>query len=219
MDDKLEEKLQNYIEKLLDEIKMNDEKRVLEYPADTPNKKGHHAFLKGINIENSFHPKVGDYNLLFESEYERIYIWTHTENHHSALISDIKPMVKEKDFWKTLGNIINLSLSYQTAFEYVHFEKSVEYKMIYYFLPSKSIQDLEFQNLSDFERSSLFNGSVIKATDIAAISQLIELMYRDDQLYTALSLLYSSFQIHHCCLICELGLSPVVKHKTHEPEL
>ena len=59
----------------------------------------------------------------------------------------------------------------------------------------------------------------MKATDIADLAPFIELMNRDDRCFTAVSLLLSSFRIHYCCLICELGLSPYKKHESHEPEL
>ena len=72
---------------------------------------------------------------------------------------------------------------------------------------------------SPFDKMDLKNGVIIKATRIEAMAPLIELLLRDDLCYTALNQMLSSFQLHYCCLICELGLSPIMKHPSHEPEL
>lgn len=215
MFDEVKKKIMEFIEE-----KAIMQKELLRiYPPDVPNEKGHHAFIKGISIENSFSPTVGEYNLLFKTEYEKIYVWTHAKNKNSVVISDIDISVKKQDFWKTAGSMMNLALSYHRAFEAVDFERKFEYKIIYYFDPSISIQDLEFFDLSSFDSYFLFDSQIIKATDIADLAQVIELMCRDDKSYTAISLLLSSFQIHYCCLICELGLSMYKKHESHEPNL
>jgi len=211
--------LENKLVEILEENSLRQKELLIKYPPDVPNEKGHHAFIKGISIENSFAPTVGEYNLLFETEHEKIYIWTHTKNKNSTIISDIDTSVKKKDFWKTAGSMMNLALSYYRAFEAVDFERKFEYKIIYYFSPLDSIESLEFLDVSNFDLHFLFNGEVLKATDIADVAQVIELMCRDDRCYTAISLLLSSFQIHYCCLICELGLSKYKKHESHEPEL
>ena len=35
------------------------------------------AYMKGLLIENSFEPKVGEMNELFEVEHEKVFVWTH----------------------------------------------------------------------------------------------------------------------------------------------
>lgn len=172
-----------------------------------------------MSIENSFCPSVGDYNPLFETDDEKIYVWTHTENKNSALVSEINLQIKDRPFWKTAGSMINLSQAYYEAFEGIDFDSKLDYKIMYYFSPSTPIDEIAFFNVTQMDLAFLHNGRIIKATNIADFAPLMELMKRDDKCYTAISLLFSSFQIHYCCLICELGLSPVKKHESHEPQL
>lgn len=199
--------------------RIKKEKLLEIYPPDVPNSKCLHALIKGINIENSFNPSVGDFSPLFETENEKIYVWTFEKNTYSALISKVEPEIKVKPFWKTVGSLINLSQAYLEAFEGVDFESRLEYYWIYYFSEETPISDLVFYNLTEMDYHFIHNGRIIKATDLARLAPVIELLSRDDRGYTAISLLFSSFQIHYCCLICELGLSPIRKHESHEPEL
>jgi len=195
------------------------EQRVINYPSDVPNASGHHAFIRGISIENSFRPFISEYNFLFETALEKVYVWTHTENKYSALVSDVDISVKSKPFWKTIGSMIYLSQLYYRAFEGAAFEGEFEYKIMYYFSPNSSLESIEFFNLNDTDRLFLLDGGNVKVTDIADLAPMIELMYRDDRCYIATSLLLSSFQLCYCCLICELGLYQGRKHETHDYEL
>jgi hypothetical protein len=195
------------------------EKLLEKYPPDVPNSKCLHAFIKGINIENSFKPSVGDFLPLFETENEKIFVWTYEKDTYSALISKVEPEIKTKPFWKTVGSLINLSQAYAEAFEGIDFESRLEYYWIYYFSEHNPFSDLVFYNLTEMDYPFIHNGRIIKATDLSCLAPEIELLNRDDKCYTAISLLFSSFQIHYCCLICELGLSPIRKHESHEPEL
>ena len=126
----LNDRLEEDIERILEANRIKREQLLIKYPPDIPNESGHHAFIKGISIENSFYPSVGEFNFLFETGVEKIYIWTHTENKNSALISDIDLSVKGKNFWKTVGSLINLSLAYYRAFEGVDTDSKLEYKFI-----------------------------------------------------------------------------------------
>lgn len=56
------------------------------------------ACIKGINIENSFKPSVGDFLPLFETENEKIFVWTYEKDKYSTLISNIGSDIKEKTF-------------------------------------------------------------------------------------------------------------------------
>jgi hypothetical protein len=95
----MEDKLAEAVKDFLEAKKIENEKLLIKYPPDLPNEKGHHAYIKGISIENSFAPSVGEFNLLFETPDEKIYVWTHTENKNSALVSEICLSVKRKAFW------------------------------------------------------------------------------------------------------------------------
>lgn len=203
-------------------LHIEDEKREkynAKYPSDVPNQEGHHAFIQGISVENSFSPVVGELNFFFETATEKIYVWTHTQNKNSALVSEIDIQIKESPFWKTVGSLLTLAQTYYEAFECVDLDTKLEYKIMYYFEQGLSIDKIVFYNMYEIDFAFLFNGRVMKATDIANYSPVIELLYKDDRCYTAVSLLLSSFQIHYCCLICELNLSPVRHHESHEPAL
>ena len=59
--------------------------------------------------------------------------------------------------------------------------------------------------------------TIIKMTDIVAYAKVIELLLRDDKAYTALSMVFSAFCTHPCCLICELSQTPWHDHIANEP--
>lgn len=211
--------LHDFLNEWLENERLEKEKFFEKYPTDVPNSKCSYALIKGINIENSFGPSVGDFVPLFETENEQINVWTYEKDSYSALISQVNPEIKEKSFWKTVGSIINLSQAYSEAFEGVDFDKRLEYCWIYYFTEHTLFSELVFYNLDGMDYATIHNGRIIKATDIADLAPVIELLSRDNKAYTVLSLLFSSFQIHYCCLICELGLSSIKQHESHEPEL
>ncbi len=212
--DKLTLALEDYVRKMND----YNEKMLKLYPPNPPNSVCYHALLSGILIENSFKPKVHDCSFLFKTEYERIFIWTHTKDAYSALVSEVDSSVKELPFWKTIGHILHLAQYYYDAFE-ITSDTEVNYNWVYYFDPEKSFDTMELLENSIFDKMHLINGVIKKAIDVEAMAPLIELLSRDDLCYTALDQLLSSFQLHYCCLICELGLSPVMKHLSHEPQI
>ena len=187
------------------EIKQKEQEEFYrKFPTDVPNTYCLHAYIKGVKIENSFKPSVGDFSQLFRTENEKIYIWTHKKDTNSALISKVEPQIKLIPFWKTVGNLINLSMAFNEAFEYIDFENKLEYYWIYYFKPEKNISDFTIFNLNEMDYPYLQNGRIIKATYLSRLAPIIQLLNNDDKCYTATSLLFSSFQIHNCCLICEL---------------
>lgn len=209
--------LNKAIEEWLDIQCQNREAFYTKHPTDVPNEEGHHAFIKGMSVENSFAPTVGELNFLFETEIEKIYIWTHSQDKNSALVSEIDIQIKEKPFWKTAGSLLTLAQTYYEAFEGVDLDTKLVYKIMYYFQPSLSVNDIVFFNMNEMDFSFLFDGRIMKATEIANYATVMELLLRDDRCYTAVSLLLSSFQIHYCCLICELSSTPSRYHESHEP--
>ena len=189
-----------------------------KYPEDIPNEVCKHAFISGISIENSFRPKVGDFNYLFSTDYENIYIWTYKKRTNSALVSIVNPLVKEKPFWKTSGRLIQLAVSFDESFESI--AKPTEYKWMYYFSPARSTFDeIVFYDLSGSDRLLLPSGRIYKATEIAKVASIIEVFERDDRAYNAVSLVQSAFNLHWCCLICELSAHPYHDHLAEEPKL
>lgn len=208
----------------LDEFFVYEQERQEEfskkYPSDLPNNTCTHAFLRGVSIENSFEPKVGEYNYLFKTQYETVSIWTYKADTNSALVSEVVEEVKTLPFWKTAAYLIQLSLNYVEAFEERFVDDLIDYKWMYYFQhKTVSIHDIVFYGLSELESKCMSYGRQLKATDIANLSSIIELLNRDDRLYTALSLMVASFNAHYCCLICELSKNPWHDHLAEEPKI
>ena len=190
-----------------------------KYPSDVPNDVCRHAFIRGIPIENSFGPKVGEYNYLCQIGDESLFLWTYKENTNSSMVSQVDASVKDKDFWKTAGNLIWLANVYYRAYEGASTEFIPDYKWMYYFDPSISTVDSTvFYNLSDLERNFISSGTILKATDIAEYAPLIDLLCRDDKAFTALSLVCTAFCTHTCCLICEMSKHPWHDHIAEEPK-
>lgn len=176
------------------------------------------VFMKGLMIENSFGPQVGELNPLFETEYEKLFVWTHDKNAYSAITIDVNLEVKNISFWKNIGNIIWMAWQYSKAFEGISTDQ-FEYKWIYDFDPQKVLSEQVFNNLAQFDDVFLKSGTIIKVTDIADLAPEIELMLRDDKAYTALMMLCNSFLQHYICLICELSSHPYHDHLSQEPQI
>ena len=193
-------------------------KRIEEtHTDDIPNDVCRYAYISRILIENSFHPRVGDFNYFFSTSFEDLFIWTYETNTYSALISNVNPQVKKLPFWKTAGRLIQLAFAFVKAFELL--DAPVEYRWIYYFNPKKSkINEMVFYNLSWFDEISLPSGRVHKATEIAQLASIIEFLDKDVRAYNAISFIYSAFELHNICLNCELSLHPLHDHLSKEPE-
>lgn len=186
------------------------------FPPEPPNDKCKDAFLQGLCIENSFEPEEGEYNFLFETESERVYVWTHKRNKYSSIVIEVNEEVKSACFWKNIGSIIRLAIRYSDLFES---DLKLEYKWIYNFNPMKGIEESVFYKVSNFGFIGMDNGRIIKATNLLDLAQLIELMIRDDKVYVALMMLDNSFMQHNICLTCELSSYPYHDHLTEEPEI
>ena len=183
-----------------------------------PNNVCKHAFISGLLIENSFHPKVGEYNHLFSTKHEDIYVWTYKKNADSVLVSAVDLSISREPFWKTAGRLICLASSFIEAFETLGVH--TDYKWMYYFDFDRSVFDeICFYDVNEFDKKRLPQGREFKATSIANMASLIELFDRDDRAYNAVSLVSSAFEIHSCCLICELSSNPIHDHLAEEPKL
>ncbi len=220
MADKLRQTLAEYIE----EVKRQDEEILKKYPFDVPNQACNKAVITGLFIENSFRPLVGDCIDFFKLEHEKAFVWTQKENEYSVLLIEVDEKVKIKKCWITLASIIELSRSLCTSFERNISDNIFDYKWIYYFDPKIDIENSTFYGMSiggpsPFELTRFGSGIVLKATDIAEMAHVIELLYRDEKAYTATANLNSSFSLNYCCLICETGSMPYHDHLAEEPEL
>ena len=210
--------LRKNIEEYLDSLKVKNDELKKKYPSNPPNDVCKNAYIKGLRIENSFEPQVGEINELFETEYEKIFVWTHDKNENSSIIIEVNSTVKEIPFWKNIAGVIWMAMKYTTDFEGIS-SNQFEYKWIYYFDPNKKLFEQVFGNLDQFDEMYLKNGIIKKATDIANLAPEIELMIRDDKAYTALMLLSNSFIQHYICLNCELSSYPYHDHLSEEPEI
>lgn len=188
------------------------------YPPNPPNEVCNNAYIKGLLIENSFKPQVGEINELFETEYEKLFVWTHDKNENSAIVIDVNLAVKDTPFWKNICSVMWMAMQYAHAFEGISSDW-FEYRWIYYFDSEKNLDNQVFNNLEQFDEIYLKSGRIIKATDIGKLAPEIELMLRDDKAYTALMMLCNSFLQHYICLICELSSHPYHDHLSEEPEI
>ena len=215
-DQKLFEALQAFYE-----AEVERQQRIAEkYPEDVPNEASKHAIIRGYCVENSFGPYVGEYNYLCKIGYEDLYIWTYAKDTNSVLVSEVNPTVKQQLFWKTASYLIWISRCFCRSFEGATAENLPDYKWMYYFDHSSSkIEDTVFLGLSDLESKFISTGVHIKATEIAALAPILELLIRDDKVYTALSLLFTAFCTHPCCLICEMSKHPWHDHLSEEPKI
>ncbi|WP_100012313.1 hypothetical protein [Lentibacillus sediminis] len=209
------EQLKKIIEQYLQEKEEERRQYLEKYPQDIPNKSCHHAIISGIKTDNSTGFNVGDYTPLLKSEFEKIFIWTHTKNNYSSIVSEVSTDIKNISYWKNMGYILELTLTYYYAFEHA---SNMKYHWIYYFNSLKTIEESEFK-VSDHLYEGTFNGSIQKVSFFKEIIPLIELLLRDDKFYTALSIFKNSVDHHWFCFVCELSRSGTKKHPSHEPML
>ena len=104
MEDELKKSIKDWIDY------QNERQAELEkkYPPNPPNDVCKDALVKGILIENSFNPKVGELNELFETEYEKLSVWTHDKDENSAIVINVDSTVKDIPFWKNICSMLML---------------------------------------------------------------------------------------------------------------
>lgn len=214
MENELRKAIEEWVEYRIEQNKELEKK----YPPNPPNDVCKMAYMKGLLIENSFEPEVGEMNELFEVEHEKVFIWTHEKDRNSSIIIKVDPEVKNMPFWKNIASIMRLAMQYANSFEGISADW-YEYRWIYYFNSNKNLAEQVFNNLERFDNVHLTNGRIIKATDIGNLAPEIELMIRDDKAYTAMMMLSNSFIQHYICLICELSSYPYHDHLAEEPEI
>lgn len=190
-----------------------------KYPSNPPHETCKTVFLKGLNIENSFCPQVGEINSLFQTKYEKLYVWTHDKDTNSGIIIDVNLEVKNIPFWKNIGHIIWLALQYSRKFEGISEDEQFKYNWIYDFDPNKTLSEQVIYNISPMDKKFLKDGIIIKASELANLAPEIELLLRDEKAYTSLIMLCNSFLQNHICLICELSSNPYHGHLSEEPEI
>lgn len=200
-----------------EELKVElNEKSIKKYPPDPPNSVCNYALISGILIENNFRGKLHEFIPFFKSEFEQIYIWKHTKNKDSSIISKVDDdKIKSLRFWKNIAHVIDLADTFSRAFE--SSEKNFDYNWIYYFDRKNSLDESKIYSLSDFDKRTIKSGIQISLKSIEKISITMELLLRDDVFYTALTQLKSAFELHPFCFLCESGYSQMHEHE-EEPK-
>lgn len=102
MENELRKSIEEWVEYQVEKNKELEKK----YPPNPPNDVCKMAYMKGLLIENSFEPKVGEMNELFEVEYEKVFVWTHEKDRNSSIIIKVDPAVKAMSFWKNIASIM-----------------------------------------------------------------------------------------------------------------
>jgi hypothetical protein len=193
---------------------LEQERIKLLYPKDIPNEVCNHAIISGIKVENSPGFKVNEYTPLLTIGDESIFVWTHTKNAYSSIVSEVRPKVKNLGYWKNAGHLFKLSLAYYYLFESIN---EMKYHWIYYFEKTNPFEGSDFLNKDHLLEGTL-NGSVMKVSFFNEISFFIELLIRDDKFFTAFSIFLNSIETHWFCFHCELSKIEHKMHPSHEPE-
>ena len=100
---KMEDELKKSIKDWIDYQNERQAELEKKYPPNPPNDVCKDALVKGILIENSFNPKVGELNELFETEYEKLSVWTHDKDENSAIVINVDSTVKGKIYVVLFG--------------------------------------------------------------------------------------------------------------------
>jgi len=94
MENELRKAIEEWVEYRIEQNKELEKK----YPPNPPNDVCKTAYMKGLLIENSFEPEVGEMNELFEVEHEKVFVWTHEKDRNSSIIIKVDPEVKYMPF-------------------------------------------------------------------------------------------------------------------------
>lgn len=181
-----------------------------QYPPNPPNDKCHFAKINGVLI--SIYPikKQDEITPLFEIGPEKALIWSHSEINHASLVVDVNKSVHELNVWRNLASIIEISMALSSHFEHMI---TCDYDWIYNFDPSKSVLDSDFLNHGVPDRLS---GTIYRVDDLLGVSQILELLYRDEKFYVMCMNLLSAFLNHHYCLICAFQKDGYKMHPNHD---
>lgn len=188
-----------------------------KYPPNPPNTKSEYAGISGILIENSSKPTKGDLrHCLSWGNNEEIYIWTHTKDEYSGLISKVTQDVKNiEPYWKTFGSALRCAFGLATSFERIW---DFEYEWIYNFEPKATSKQQDWLNEDELTRN-YFSGTVKSIKYFYEISPILQLLLNDDTFYIASQNLITAIENHWFCQICALQKPENRTHKNHDPTL
>ncbi len=190
-----------------------------------PNSAFHIAILKGLLIGNSFLPNVGDYLNVLNLPFEKINVWTHSENEYSILISEVDLKLHEEIYWKNFGILFKYAKALTSEFESII---DLEYKWINGFQSTKKPKDLsylDFEHIDydklyyDFEIRKIYGeGQVLNLSELYDLADIISGLNSDDTFFFAVQHMVSAIESHWFCQICELSQPHLRKHPSHDFE-
>lgn len=188
------------------------------YPAGPPNRACRHAVITGIEVDNArgsrdnFRdgPVPGEYRRLFRLLDESVYVWTHTADEYSTLVSRVGPEVHTRSVWRTAASCLRMAYQLATALEH---DLEVDYAWVYYFDPDKTWKEQEYLNDTD---QYWRGGTTLSIPRIVEFSPILELLQRDERFFVAGQNLTSSVRHHWFCVHCTVGGGTRPMHPNHE---
>lgn len=190
---------------------------------NTPNSQFNFAIISEILIHNSFFPKISELNEIFKLPNEQIFVWTHSENQYSKILSKANLNVIDKNYWKTFGMILKLTRALTTHFEDII---NPNYHWVKDFNPSSKPYDLvhaEFERFRNDEFNFKFEvdqiikkGNVFNLNFFYENADLIASLVYDERFFWSVMHLVSSLENHWYCHTCELSPPHLRSHPTHD---
>jgi len=205
---------QKYRELFAEFLQFSDayrKQKLVDFPPNPPNEKCDHAILRGFLTSNESGFSTGDLTPLFKVDNEEVFVWTHTMNRNSALVSKVSRNVHGETVWRNAGSLLRLANGLACDFE--HIDDDVDYDWIYNFTPDASVDSLTFYDEHRFDR---FRGSVMSITAYANLASIIELLARDETFFVATQNMFASVHNHSCCFVCALAPEGHRPHPNHE---
>lgn len=183
------------------------------FPPDPPNSECWHAELGGVQFENGTVPSKGDYRYLLTWGHEKLYLWTHTKNKRTGLISEVDSSVKDSNVWRSFGSAFRLAMGLDSVLESI---PEMSYRWIYRFDSGLDHNAQEF-----FDRSEIaFMGPsfIIRIRRMLELTGILELLHRSEPFFVAAQNVLVAAENHEFCQECALRPPEHRTHQEHEPD-
>lgn len=188
-----------------------------------PNSEFNVAIISKVQIDNSFFPELSEMNEILNLPNEQIFVWTHTDNEYSKLVTKVNLDVQNKNYWKTFGVILK-----QTRALTTHFEDIIDpnYHWVKDFDPTLKPYDLVHAELERYRNDEfnfkfevdqiIKNGSIFNLHFLYENADIIASLVKDDKFFWSVQHLLSSLENHWYCHTCELSPPHLRKHPSHD---
>lgn len=190
-----------------------------------PNKDINTAIISGLLIDNSFGPFTKEYSELISLPEENIYVWTPEKDEYSKLISNVKPSIHNRSYWKNFGILFKYVMALNSDFESL---LDLEYKWIANFDESKTKNEQIYPDIEKYRRDEfMFNyelkeiyeqGRVLNLSYLFDNKRLFNELYRNDKFFFAVQHVVSAVSTHWYCHVCELSPPHLRSHPNHDFE-